>query len=110
MGEAFSLARSYEVEPAVFYDVMVDGLFSAPAYNVYGKIMVEQAYDNVGFTADLGLKDANLILAAADLARIPLPSANVWRDRLLGAIAHGDGGRDWAVVAREQARASGLES
>ena len=109
MGEAFSLARSYEVAPAVLYDVMIDGLFSAPAYNVYGKIMVEEAYDNVGFTADLGLKDANLILAAADLARIPLPSANAWRDRLLGAIAHGDGGKDWAVVAREQARASGLE-
>ena len=109
MGEAFSLARSYEVAPAVLYDVMTDGLFSSPAYNVYGKIMVEEAYDNVGFTADLGLKDANLILAAADLARIPLPSANAWRDRLLGAIAHGDGAKDWAVVAREQARASGLE-
>ena len=110
MGEAFSLARSYEVAPAVLYDVMIDGLFASPAYNVYGKIMVEEAYDNVGFTADLGLKDANLILAAADLARIPLPSANAWRDRLLGAIAHGDGAKDWAVVAREQARASGLES
>jgi hypothetical protein len=32
----------------------------------------------------------------------------VWRDRLLGAIAHGDGGKDWAVMALEQARASGL--
>ena len=110
MGEAFSLARSYEVAPEVLYDVMTDGLFSAPAYNVYGKIIAEEAYDNVGFTADLGLKDANLILAAADLARVPLPSANAWRDRLLGAIAHGDGGKDWAVVALEQARASGLES
>ena len=110
MGEAYSLARSYEVAPEVLYDVMTDGLFSAPAYNVYGKIIAEEAYDNVGFTADLGLKDANLILAAADLARVPLPSANAWRDRLLGAIAHGDGGKDWAVVALEQARASGLES
>jgi len=109
MGEAFSLTSSYEVAPEVLYDVMVDGLFSAPAYQIYGAIMVEQSYDNVGFTADLGLKDANLILAAGDVARIPLPSASVWRDRLLGAIAHGDGGKDWAVVAREQARAAGLE-
>jgi 3-hydroxyisobutyrate dehydrogenase-like beta-hydroxyacid dehydrogenase len=109
MGEAFSLTSSYDVAPSVLYDVMVDGLFSAPAYEIYGRIMVEQSYDNVGFTADLGLKDANLILAAGDVARIPLPSASVWRDRLLGAIAHGDGARDWAVVAREQARAAGLE-
>jgi len=40
---------------------------------------------------------------------VPLPSGNVWRDRLIGAVAHGDGGCDWAVMAREQARASGLE-
>jgi hypothetical protein len=54
------------------------------------------------------LKDANLIAAAADLARVPMPSHNVYRDRLLGAVAHGDGDRDQAVLAREQARASGL--
>jgi 3-hydroxyisobutyrate dehydrogenase-like beta-hydroxyacid dehydrogenase len=88
---------------------MTDGLFAAPAYKVYGQIMVDESYDQVGFTADLGLKDANLVLAAAGLARLPLPSANVLRDRLLGAVAHGDGARDWAVVAREQARAGGLD-
>ena len=35
--------------------------------------------------------------------------ANTLRDRLLGAIAHGDGERDWSVIAREQARACGLD-
>ena len=55
------------------------------------------------------LKDMNLVLAAADQARVPMPSANNVRDRLLGAIAHGDGEKDWSVIAREQARASGLE-
>jgi 3-hydroxyisobutyrate dehydrogenase-like beta-hydroxyacid dehydrogenase len=109
MGEAFSLARKYDVRPHVLYDLMTDGLFASPAYKVYGKIMVDEAYDQVGFTADLGLKDANLVLAAAGLARLPMPSANVLRDRLLGAVAHGDGGKDWAVVAREQARAGGLD-
>jgi hypothetical protein len=50
-----------------------------------------------------------LIAAAADLARVPMPSHNVYHDRLLGAVAHGDGDRDQAVLAREQGRASGLE-
>jgi 3-hydroxyisobutyrate dehydrogenase-like beta-hydroxyacid dehydrogenase len=86
---------------------MTDGLFSAPAYKTYGRIIVEEDYDRVGFTAELGLKDANLVLRAADIARLPLPSANAWRDRLLGAIARGDGERDWAVVALEQWRAGG---
>jgi 3-hydroxyisobutyrate dehydrogenase-like beta-hydroxyacid dehydrogenase len=108
MGEGFSLVRKYGVAPQVFYDVMTDGLFAAPAYKVYGRIIVEEAYEKVGQMAVLGLKDANLALAAGEAAGVPLPSANVWRDRLVGAVAHGDGGCDWAVMAREQARASGL--
>lgn len=108
MGEAFALVEKFGVNPPVFYDVLTDGLFAAPAYKIYGKIIVEQAYDRVGITARLGLKDANLVLAAANAAELPMPSANVWRDRLLGAIAHGDGDKDWAVMALEQARASGL--
>jgi 3-hydroxyisobutyrate dehydrogenase-like beta-hydroxyacid dehydrogenase len=56
----------------------------------------------------MGLKDAGLIFAAAEAVGVPLSSGNVWRDRLLGAIAHGEGEHDWAVMARDQARASGL--
>jgi len=108
MGEGFSLVRKYGVVPAVFQDVMTDGLFAAVAYKIYGKIIVDESYDRVGQMAVLGLKDANLALAAGEAAGVPLPSGNVWRDRLVGAIAHGDGGKDWAVMALEQARASGL--
>lgn len=109
MGEGMSLVRKYGVEPLVLHQVLTEGIFGAPAYHIYGDIIVREAYDDVGFTTLIGLKDCNLALAAAEAVAMPLPSANVWRDRLLGAIAHGDGERDWAVVAREQARASGLE-
>jgi 3-hydroxyisobutyrate dehydrogenase-like beta-hydroxyacid dehydrogenase len=109
MAEAFSLVRKYGVEPQVLFDVMTDALFAAPAYKIYGKIMVDESYDKAGFMTVQGLKDLNLVLAAADQARVPMPSANNVRDRLLGAIAHGDGEKDWAVMAREQARACGLE-
>jgi 3-hydroxyisobutyrate dehydrogenase-like beta-hydroxyacid dehydrogenase len=108
--EAFSLVRKYGVEPQVMYDVMTDGLFAgAPAYKGYGKTMVDQSFDKVGSPVFVGIKDANLILAAADIARVPLPTLDVYRERLLGAIAHGDGDKDQAVLAREQARACGLE-
>jgi 3-hydroxyisobutyrate dehydrogenase-like beta-hydroxyacid dehydrogenase len=109
MGEAFSLVRRYGVEPQVLYEVMTDGLFAAPAYKIYGRIIVDRSYDNVGFTARLGLKDFKLVLEAGEAARVPLSGANTVRDRLLCAIARGDGDRDWAVIAREQARACGLE-
>jgi 3-hydroxyisobutyrate dehydrogenase-like beta-hydroxyacid dehydrogenase len=109
MAEGFSLVRKYGVEAQVLYDVMTEGLFAAAAYKGYGKTMVDRSWDQVGSPITVGLKDANLIQAAADLGRVPMPGFNVYRDRLLGAVAHGDGDKDQAVLAREQARASGLE-
>jgi 3-hydroxyisobutyrate dehydrogenase-like beta-hydroxyacid dehydrogenase len=109
MGEGFALVRKYGVEPSAFYDVMTDGLFAAPAYKVYGGIIAKEAYATAGFTTALGLKDTNLMLAAALAANVPLPSLNVYRDRLLTAMANGEGNLDWSVMARVQARASGLE-
>ena len=109
MGEGFALIRRYDADPDLFYDVLTDGLFAGIAYEVYGRIIADQDFDRVGITAQLGLKDANLALAAADIARMPLPSVSVWRDRLLSAVAHGNGDKDWAVVALEQSRAGGLD-
>ena len=109
MGEGFALTRKYDVTPEVFLDVMTDGLFACSAYKVYGKIIAGQRYQPAGQRAVLGLKDANLALAAGEAVGVPLPSGNVWRDRLVGALAHGEGEHDWAVMAKDQARASGLE-
>jgi 3-hydroxyisobutyrate dehydrogenase-like beta-hydroxyacid dehydrogenase len=109
MGEGFALVRKYRVAPEVFLDVMTDGLFACSAYKIYGKLITEQRYQPAGQRAVLGLKDANLALAAGEAVGVPLPSGNVWRDRLVGALAHGEGEHDWAVMAKDQARASGLE-
>lgn len=108
MGEGFALICKFGVPPRAFYEILADGFMAAPAYRVYGNIIANEAYDRVGFTAALGLKDAQLILAAAESVGVPLPSCNVYRDRLLGALAHGEAELDWAVVARDQARASGI--
>jgi 3-hydroxyisobutyrate dehydrogenase-like beta-hydroxyacid dehydrogenase len=109
MGEAFALAEKCGVAGSAFFDILTDGLFAAPAYKIYGKLIAEKGYfDEPGFTATTGLKDVNLALAAGEAVAVPLPSGNVCRDRLLGAIAHGDGDRDWSIMALEQARASGI--
>jgi 3-hydroxyisobutyrate dehydrogenase-like beta-hydroxyacid dehydrogenase len=109
MAEAFSLIKKYAVEPQVFQDVMTEGLFAAPAYKIYGQKMVDESFDEVGSPISVGLKDAKLIAEAGAIACVPLPSHNVYLDRLIGATAHGDGERDQAVLGREQARAAGLE-
>lgn len=110
MGEGFALTRKFGVEPQVFSDVLTEGLFAAPAYKIYGGIIVNQSYDQAGFTTMLGLKDSNLMLAAGEAVGVPLPSLNVYRDRLLSAVAHGNDDKDWAVMASEQAKLSGLDS
>jgi 3-hydroxyisobutyrate dehydrogenase-like beta-hydroxyacid dehydrogenase len=109
MGEGFALTRKYDVVPEVFYDVMTDGLFACSAYKIYGKLIAEERYLPAGQRAILGLKDANLALEAGGAVGVPLPSGNVWRDRLVGAVAHGEAEHDWAVMAKDQARASGLD-
>jgi 3-hydroxyisobutyrate dehydrogenase-like beta-hydroxyacid dehydrogenase len=109
MGEGFSLVRKYGVNGDVLYDVLTEGLFSAPAYKGYGRLIADKNYANPGFTAVLGLKDVKLVLGAAGAVNVPLPAINILHDRLLSAIAHGDGSKDWAVIAQEQAASTGLD-
>ena len=80
--------------------MFTDGLFSAPAYKVYGNIIAKELYDQVRFTTALGLKDTGLMLAAGLAENVPLPSLNVYRDKLLAAMANGDANCDWAVMAQ----------
>lgn len=108
LGEGFVLVEKYGVARQLFYEVLTDVLFACPAYKGYGKIIADEDYDRVGITAILGLKDANLALDAAEAVTVPLPSANVWRERLIGAVAHGLAEKDQSAVAHAQAKASGL--
>lgn len=110
MGEALSLVEKLGVEPELFLQVMTQGLFAAPAYEIYGRFIVDKSWDSHGATAVIGLKDANLALEAANTVDVPLPSLQAWRTYLQSAVDAGDGHLDWAVMAKEQAQASGLDT
>ena len=107
MGEAFSLIQKSGADPETLRDVLIEGLFSSPAYTGYSRAIVDGSWDAVGFTAALALKDIDLALATGVANGVPLPSAEVCRERLSRAIADGDAERDWIVMALAQARASG---
>ena len=109
MGEAFSLVRKLGVKPELFFEVMMKGLFGAPAFQIYGPMIAEEQWDSHGATAVIGLKDADLVVAAAQSAEMSIPGVHIWREHLLKAIERGEGHLDWAVMAREQFRSSGLE-
>ena len=90
-------------------EVMTGTLFAAPAYAIYGKLIVEGEF-KPGFKLTLGLKDMRLALAAGEAAGVPLPFASIVRDNLVDAIGHGDADKDWSAVSLVARRRAGLPS
>lgn len=109
MGEAAALLRKGGVEPKTFFDVMTTANFACPIYQIYGKIVAEQAFEPAGFKLRLGYKDAGLTMAAAKELETPLPLASLMHDNFLQAMASGWGDKDWASLAVLAAQRAGLK-
>jgi 3-hydroxyisobutyrate dehydrogenase-like beta-hydroxyacid dehydrogenase len=99
MGEAAAMASRYGIAPAELLDVLTNGVFTAPAYQMYGALIGREQYEPAAFRLSLLLKDVRLALAAADAGGAPMPLADVVHDALLEAVAHGDADRDTAALA-----------
>jgi 3-hydroxyisobutyrate dehydrogenase-like beta-hydroxyacid dehydrogenase len=108
MGEAAALARAYKMPPEDLLNVVVSSIFDVPVYRIYAQLIGSGQYEPPGFDLRLGLKDAKLALAAGEEANVPLPFASVLRDNYIDALAHGDGGKDWSVIAQVSTRRAGL--
>jgi 3-hydroxyisobutyrate dehydrogenase-like beta-hydroxyacid dehydrogenase len=108
MAEAATLVDAVGGEPADLIGVITDSILPGPVHAGYGAMIAERRYEPAGFRAALGLKDVNLALAAGAEANVPLPLGGVLRDAHLDAQAHGDGDRDWAVLAEVARRRAGL--
>jgi 3-hydroxyisobutyrate dehydrogenase-like beta-hydroxyacid dehydrogenase len=104
MSEASAFAWSHGIAPADLLDVLTNGVFTAPAYKTYGALIAKQRYEPAGFRLSLLLKDVRLALAAADVAGASMPLADLVHDSLLEAVAHGDGDRDVAALAKVSMR------
>ena len=61
------------------------------------------------FTPELLRKDLDLGLKAGDQLQVPLPLTRLTRGLVQKTLDAGHGGRDFAVLLEEQAKASGLE-
>jgi 3-hydroxyisobutyrate dehydrogenase-like beta-hydroxyacid dehydrogenase len=109
MAEATAIAWRNGIEPSDLLDVLTNGVFTAPAYQMYGMAIAKQRYEPAGFKLSLTLKDLRLVLAAADEAGVPMPLADVVHGSLLEAVANGDGERDLAALAVVSMRRAGLE-
>jgi 3-hydroxyisobutyrate dehydrogenase-like beta-hydroxyacid dehydrogenase len=109
MAEASAFAWRNGVAPADLLDVLTNGVFTAPAYKMYGELIAKERYEPAGFRLSLLLKDLRLALAAADAAGTPMPLADVVHGALLEGVAGGDGDRDVAVLGAVAMRRAGAE-
>jgi len=109
MAEASAFASRQGISPAELLDVLTNGVFTAPSYQTYGAAIAKERYEPPGFRLALTLKDLRLALAAAEEVSVPMPLADVVHESLLDAVAHGDGERDLAVLAKVSMRRAGAE-
>jgi len=93
IGEAFTFAEKRGVlEPLAN---MLKGFL--PPMSDYLDRIATRKYDQPGFTLNAGFKDVRLILDAAGEVHVPLPLADIIRDKCLAALAYGFDDRDWCV-------------
>ena len=100
LGEALALVGKAGIDRGRFLEILTGTLFAAPVYATYGQILLEERFSPPGFSLPGGVKDNRLLLQAGERLAAPLPLASLVRDRMLAALARGDGSLDWSVFAR----------
>ena len=107
LGEAITLVGKAGVDRRQYLDLLTSTLFNAPVYKTYGDLIAGQKFEPAGFAAPLGLKDIRLTLAAGEALRVPLPLANLIRDRFLTLLAQGGEKLDWSAISQLAAKDAG---
>ncbi len=102
--EAYTLAESAGISRQVAYDLLggPDGVFTKlPIMSIYGKMIANHEYEPVGFTAQNGLKDANLICDAAFAGGVDMPIADLVQQRLKTQIETSGADCEWSSFAAQ---------
>jgi 3-hydroxyisobutyrate dehydrogenase-like beta-hydroxyacid dehydrogenase len=95
IGQTLAWAERTGLPPALVSQ-MLNGFFGNPATREYVAKIGERDFDTVGFTAAGGLKDVELMIAAAGEVKLKLSSAEALRAKLRGAVARGWRDKDWS--------------
>lgn len=108
LGEALVLAEKSGLDRRALASFFGETIFACPIYQIYGRSIANRTYEPAGFRIELGLKDANLIIDAANKAETPMPLARLVQERMLAAVANGHKDLDWAAIELMIAGDAGL--
>jgi 3-hydroxyisobutyrate dehydrogenase-like beta-hydroxyacid dehydrogenase len=95
IGQSLAWAEKSGLPPELV-PMMLSGFFGNPGTREYIAKIGERDFDSVGFTAAGGLKDVQLMIAAAHDVSLRLSSAEALRGKLDAAIARGWRDKDWS--------------
>jgi 3-hydroxyisobutyrate dehydrogenase-like beta-hydroxyacid dehydrogenase len=108
IGEAFALLRKGGVDPALFHDVLSGRLFTGAVFKQYGNMVLNKQYEPAGFALTLGLKDVNLVRAAAEGLKVEMPTADLLKKNYEEAVSWGWQDKDWSAIGEVAAKKAGL--
>jgi len=108
LGEALALGEKAGVEPGRLLEMLTGTLFGSPVVKGYGGRIAQTSFEPAGFRMALGLKDVNLALAAGLELGVPLPLAQLARERIETALTRHRGNLDWSGFATVIREAAGL--
>jgi 3-hydroxyisobutyrate dehydrogenase-like beta-hydroxyacid dehydrogenase len=106
--EAFSFIQKSGADVSAFHNLICETLFSSPIVKGYGKRVIDRDFKEGGFRMELGFKDISLVLQKAEASLVPMPIANLLRDRLLSGMAKNRGRLDWTAIALSVFEDAGL--
>ncbi|MBA2392043.1 MAG: NAD(P)-dependent oxidoreductase [Ktedonobacteraceae bacterium] len=106
MGEAADLIERHGGDASsIFATVAASPLFGSGAvYTGYGQMIGRKDFHPALFPVALGLKDARLILQAAQHVGLEMPSTRRASHALLAAVGAGRSAEDWSVLAAYSSR------
>ena len=110
LAEVFALGHKFGIDPKLLADFYTATLFNAPIYKRYAELIINGLYEPAGFRLSLGVKDINLLAEASAKVSVPMPFANIVRDRLLTALAKGRGELDWSALALGALEDAGIDN
>jgi 3-hydroxyisobutyrate dehydrogenase-like beta-hydroxyacid dehydrogenase len=108
MGEVYAFGEKSGIDVQLLNQIM-KGMWAPPPLKEYADRILNRDFDNVGFDLVSGLKDVQLMLQASTDTRVALSYAAVIREKLLSAIAHGMGSKDWSAICEVTRMNAGLE-
>ncbi len=108
MGQVFTFGEKSGVA-APYLTVMMKTMFPQPQLQEYADRIQSRDFEPAGFAVTGELKDVELFLKAAGDVHVALPYANIVRDKLLAAIAHGMEEHDWSAIYEISRLQAGLD-